>query len=256
MSSSETFSLKWNEFRENISTSFGSLREDSEFSDVTLVCADGQQVEAHKIILAASSPLFQELFRRNKHGNPLIFMRGLKSRDLMAILDFMYHGETNICQQNLADFMALAEDLKLKGLDNGPRLDKIGTDLPAETKVEYQQRPIEPEYYEEPDLDINGHMNDSKPDTTLSIMKETSSIQLHKLDNEIKTMWIMVKKDGKSIYICQVCGKEGIVTTQIRDHIETNHIEGISLPCNSCEKTFRSRASLRLHKANKHKFSS
>ena len=44
-----------------------NLREDKYFTDVTLACEDGQQVEAHKVILAASSPFFQRLLERHKH---------------------------------------------------------------------------------------------------------------------------------------------------------------------------------------------
>ena len=42
--------LQWNDFRENVSSAFGSLRNDNEFTDVTLACEDGQQMEAHKVI--------------------------------------------------------------------------------------------------------------------------------------------------------------------------------------------------------------
>ena len=63
MSSSEKFCLKWNDFRENVATAFGSLREDNTFSDVTLTCEDGQQVEAHKVVLSASSPFFKVYFK-------------------------------------------------------------------------------------------------------------------------------------------------------------------------------------------------
>ena len=47
--------------------------------------------------------------------------------------------------------------------------------------------------------------------------------------------------------LCKVCGKEGDATS-IKDHIEANHLEGIVIPCNLCDKTFRSRNALRLHK--------
>ena len=77
--------MKWNDFEENASASFHNLREDNEFADVTLACEDGQQIEAHKVILAASSPFFQNLLRRNKHPHPLIYMRRIKSEDLEAI---------------------------------------------------------------------------------------------------------------------------------------------------------------------------
>ena len=51
--------------------------------------------------------------------------------------------------------------------------------------------------------------------------------------------------------ICKVCGKEGH-GRDIKDHIEANHIEGIVLPCNLCEKTFRARKYLRKHKTVAH----
>ena len=56
---SEKLCLKWNDFQDNINTAFGNLRNDQDFSDVTLVCEDGEQVEAHKIILQSASPFFQ-----------------------------------------------------------------------------------------------------------------------------------------------------------------------------------------------------
>ena len=49
---SEKVCLKWNDFRENVITAYGNLRKDDNFADVTLACEDGQQVEAHKVILA------------------------------------------------------------------------------------------------------------------------------------------------------------------------------------------------------------
>ena len=53
-------------------------------------------------------------------------------------------------------------------------------------------------------------------------------------------------------FICKVCGKEDRVTN-IKNHIEANHLEGISLPCDHCDKAFSSRDSLRWHKGRFHK---
>merc|ERR1712029_169766 len=113
---SEKLCLQWNDFQDNIKSAFGNLREDNDFADVTLACEDGQQVEAHQVILAASSPFFQKLLGRNKHPHPLIYMRGVKSDDLLAIVDFLYRGEANVFQENLDSFLAIAEELQLKGL--------------------------------------------------------------------------------------------------------------------------------------------
>ena len=61
---SEKLCLQWNDFRANVNSAFGRLRDDKEFSDVTLVCEDGQQMEAHKVILAASSPFIEKILLR------------------------------------------------------------------------------------------------------------------------------------------------------------------------------------------------
>ena len=93
----EKLCLQWNDFKKNTIDALGRLTKDNDFSDVTLACEDGQQVEAHKVILAVSSPLFQSLLKKNKHPHPLIYMRGVKSDDLKAIIAFLYCGEANVC---------------------------------------------------------------------------------------------------------------------------------------------------------------
>ena len=119
---SEKLCLQWNDFQDNVQAAFKNLRQDKHFTDVTLACKDGQQVEAHKVILAASSPFFQTLLETNKHPHPLVYMRGLKSEDLVAIVDFLYFGEANIYQENLDSFLAIADEFQLKGLrGNGDR---------------------------------------------------------------------------------------------------------------------------------------
>ena len=117
---SEKLCLQWNDFQDNIKSAFGNFRKDNDFADVTLACEDGQQVEAHKVILAGSSPFFQKLLGRNKHPHPLIYMRGMKFDDLLAIVDFLYCGEANVFQENLDSFLAIAEELQLKGLMGKP----------------------------------------------------------------------------------------------------------------------------------------
>ena len=62
----EKVSLKLNDFQNKITTSFGNLRYNSDLSDVTLVCEGGQQMEAHRVFLAASSLFFENLFKNNK----------------------------------------------------------------------------------------------------------------------------------------------------------------------------------------------
>ena len=112
---SEKFCLRWNDFESNISVAFRELREDKDFFDVTLAC-DEDQIQAHKVILSACSPFFRSVLRRNRHEYPLLYMKGVKFTDMVSVLNFMYHGEVNIAQEELNSFLAVAEDLKVKGL--------------------------------------------------------------------------------------------------------------------------------------------
>ena len=115
MSSSEKFCLRWNDFEVNISNAFHELKEEKDFTDVTLVCSDNQ-VEAHKVILATSSSFFKRILKKNSHSHPLIYLKGIKSSDVEALLNYMYHGEVNVEEANLSTFLNVAEELEVKGL--------------------------------------------------------------------------------------------------------------------------------------------
>ena len=113
---SEKLCLQWYDFKDNVNSAFKKLREDKEFTDVTLACEYGQQLEAHKVILASSSPFFENILRKNKHPHPLIYLKGFQSQDFVSILDFLYFGEAKVYQEDLDSFLAIAEEFQVKGL--------------------------------------------------------------------------------------------------------------------------------------------
>ncbi|XP_043228230.1 protein bric-a-brac 1-like isoform X3 [Amphibalanus amphitrite] len=115
MEGSQQFRLKWNNYHVNITNSFDSLRLDEDFVDVTVAC-DGFQTKAHRMVLSACSPYFRELLKSNPHPHPIVILRDVDRRHLELLLDYMYHGEVNVAQAHLADFLKVAEMLKVKGL--------------------------------------------------------------------------------------------------------------------------------------------
>jgi len=124
--SSEKFCLRWNDFERNISSAFKDIREEKEFFDITIACED-EQLQAHKVILSACSPFFKKVLYRNHHQHPLLYLKGVSFKDMEAVLNFMYHGEVNVAQDDLNSFLQVAEDLRVKGLtqNNGGN---IGTE--------------------------------------------------------------------------------------------------------------------------------
>jgi len=252
----EKLCLKWNDFQENINSAFKTLREDMEFADVTLACEDGHQVDVHKVILALSSPYFMNLLKRNKHPHPLIYMRGLKSEELVAIVDFLYHGEANIYQENLDSFLAVAEELQLKGLmgsgdekeaeesNNKPTVKKIFPKAEQQTKYTKQKSTTSDEF-----ISVKKIEKLPQIDGTLAVTDYTVAADLQDLDDKIKSMMGENKNviiDNRKARTCKVCGKEGL-RHHIKDHIEANHITGVSHTCYICGKISRSRNGLRQH---------
>ena len=253
---SEKLFLQWNDFKVNVNSAFGRLRDDKEFTDVTLACEDGHQMEAHKIILAASSPFFDKVLQRNKHPHPLIYLRDFKSEDLMAILDFLYLGEANVFQENLDSFLAIAKELKLKGLTG-----QNTSDLIQEKEKFANPKPIH--ITEEISTTYNNIRNAQEASRVMAIPNGFSG-DLQVLDDKVKSMMERSQNkipNGKqangtpiraTAFICKVCGKEGTRQHMIH-HIEANHLEGISIPCDTCDKAFSSRHSFQKHKSMFHK---
>ena len=242
---SERLCLQWNDFQDNIKCVSAFLKEDKDFNDVTLVCEDGQQMEAHKVILASSSPLFQRLLARNKHPHPLIYMRGMRFEQLLAIMNFLYQGEASVFQEDLDSFLVIAEELQLKGLMDQRVENKLFSSYQVLTPLNAEA------VFPEPSLDRKTGNNKivKAGDNTKVAVPSILSSDLDKLEEMVKSM--MEKSgnkygNGRQLTKCKVCGKEDI-GSHIKDHIEANHIEGIAVPCSLCGKTSRSRAALRRH---------
>ena len=253
MQSVEKLCLQWNDFKENVSSAFGQLRGDKELSDVTLACEDGQQIEAHKVILASSSPFFMELLRKNKHDHPLIYMRGLKFEDLAAVVDFLYLGEANVNQDRLDNFLALAEELKLKGLTG-----RNESDDNDENNVTPKRNPkLEGKRSLQQPKTTSGGASTNTDVRSKEIVAVTNfkvNVDREELDDKINSMIDITDKiDNKGFRIvnCNVCGNKGQKAHVMR-HIEAKHITGVGHSCELCGKTSRSRNALRMHKSKHH----
>ena len=258
MSTLEKLRLKWGDFQKNLSTTIGFLRNNDDFADVTLVCEGGEEVRAHKIILAASSQVFQKLLISSKHAHPLIYMRGVKSEDLLALVDFIYFGETNVHQDNLEEFLKLAKELNIKGLhaeENNLKQESIFKTPNNLNSCNNDLKSVK--IKEVPPLISKFTGSEEQGE----IKQEHEDVNQYNVSEEIQELTAKVKSlmvkgcqrfYGKQGWVCSECGKEGS-RSLIRSHIEVNHIDGVIIPCNSCDHTCRSTQALRKHKAKLHR---
>ncbi|XP_045103694.1 longitudinals lacking protein, isoforms H/M/V-like isoform X18 [Portunus trituberculatus] len=111
----ELLSLKWNNHRSTFLHILGVLRDKQAYTDVTLAC-DGKFYSVHKLVLSTCSDYFCAMFDKTACKSPVIVLKDIKSEDLEALLDYMYLGEVNVRQSDLASLIKAAENLRIKGL--------------------------------------------------------------------------------------------------------------------------------------------
>ncbi|XP_045763424.1 zinc finger protein chinmo isoform X1 [Maniola jurtina] len=117
-SQQQQYCLKWNSFGSNLATSFANLWNSESLADVTLYC-EGRQFKAHKVILAACSKHFQELFDTappSHAGACYVILEATTADNMQALLEFMYKGEVHVSQDALSSFLKSGENLQVKGL--------------------------------------------------------------------------------------------------------------------------------------------
>ena len=230
------------DFSENLKSSFRKLREDTMFTDVTLACEDGEQVEAHKIILAGSSQLFRKLLTGGKQAYPFIYLRGVKLADLLAAMDYIYLGEARLAEEDFQSFLALASDLQLRGLESKQTAD---TTLVSDFEPHFEKSRDESKSVNQKTLhEIKFDFQEA----------EIRSARHQNIDDQVKSMIEIgdIPAPGRSqgrVRICKVCGKEG-VTIAILGHVKAKHLKHLttpSLPCEECGKQFISNRKFTQH---------
>ncbi|KAK7791251.1 hypothetical protein R5R35_005577 [Gryllus longicercus] len=115
MNELEHFSLRWNNFHSNMSSGFCALLQEDALVDVTLA-AEGRVLQAHKLVLSVCSPYFKQIFAANPCKHPIVILKDVHHKQLSDLLNFMYQGEVNVRQEELATFLKTAELLQIKGL--------------------------------------------------------------------------------------------------------------------------------------------
>lgn len=66
--------------------------------------------------MSTCSEYFSEIFERTPCKSPVIVLKDVRSQDMDALLDYMYLGEVNVNQNDLASLLKTAECLRIKGL--------------------------------------------------------------------------------------------------------------------------------------------
>ncbi|XP_045111561.1 protein tramtrack, beta isoform-like isoform X3 [Portunus trituberculatus] len=116
----QQFCLRWNNHGSTLVAVFDNLLASESLVDVTLF-AEGHRLKAHKVVLSACSPYFQQVFAETQDRHPIVVLKDVGHVVLRALLEYMYRGEVNVAQDQLETLIRTAESLKIKGLADGTR---------------------------------------------------------------------------------------------------------------------------------------
>ena len=98
--------MQWTNYQQKFRNSLSVMQRTSDFSDVTLVCEDGE-VLAHQLVLSTGSRVFNKMlktFNNAKHQRPSVKLRGISKEELSWILDYMYTGQCILQTNNVDSF--------------------------------------------------------------------------------------------------------------------------------------------------------
>merc|ERR1719245_2180645 len=248
MNNEDKWCLRWDQFDKNIKEYFSSLRKDCRMFDVTLATEDGQQIQAHRIILSAGSKFFSDIFLNSQHSNILVYLKGIRIDQLESLIDFIYSGEAFITQEELKSFIEAGKELQVKGLQG--ELQGVQDNKVVEQRFNHYNNEDDRLNNKDIKQDFEDFSDGNMPLDSIDMNIEETNLDQETnnlLDNQIKGM--IEKQEGT--WKCKVCSKISKDISNIRQHAET-HIDGMSHICQICSKTFSNRPGLRVHTYNIH----
>ncbi|KAJ6640008.1 putative apoptosis-inducing factor 1, mitochondrial [Pseudolycoriella hygida] len=110
--SKEKISLSWLNQISRFRSTFSWLLHKGSLADVTLV-AEGGQIQAHRVILTASSTYFASIFISNPCQHPIVVLKDIEYNDLQMVVDLIYHGEVFVHRERIPKFLEAAKLLNV-----------------------------------------------------------------------------------------------------------------------------------------------
>ena len=246
---SEKFCLKWNDYQSNWNKSLYELRKDADFADVTLISDDKVKFSAHRILLSTCSNLFKFILKGNIQTN--LFLSGVNSHNLEFILDYIYHGEINMYQNQLDSFLESAQKLEIEGLlgGNEERHENINEEKYVDPELEEHNENAqdEGESLVRMDNEVIKMRRPCAREPKDVVKIDVGSLDTGEVDKRMRELYERTN-EGLRCLVCDYTSK-GSKSTNIRMHVEI-HMDGLVFTCKLCSKEFRSRNILRMHNRN------
>ena len=236
-----------NQSKVEFSSQIQTFLEDERFTDVTFVCDDQNQLNAHKLVLSGSSPFLADILLHNTDHISTICMPGTKEKVIREVLHYLYTGEVMIAKEGVDDFMTAA---KLFGLtvslfseyNNGVDSDETVSVLEKTYQLSIEADIVKKEITEQHTDGRNSEDENSLFYTNMTLLDSKVEISLSNVDDSECV-------DEK--FHCEECNKYYTARKVLVRHKRIFH-EGKSLSCDKCNYQTKRKDLLKAHKQSQH----
>jgi hypothetical protein len=237
MTTNEKYDLTWRHHVDNLAI---EVKQDDAFFDVTLATNEGF-VKAHRLVLAASSPLFKKILLGMRHiQDPILFIRGVELKDLKMIVGFIYEGQVQVAQEHMEALLKVAEELEIKGLT-----EETDSSLTMESEATPSKK-----------RKITATPSKKRKASGSIKSEDMAKDNNRPVEEENEQLGLAPMTDGR--VTCLRCGKilseMGIARRHFLNIHETNKAEK-NIKCKLCEKKFAVMEYMRTHMARFHSIS-
>ena len=221
---------------DNMKNMLKDVYTSGKFSDVTLVCDDKIQLQVHKLVLSASSPILANILKAHSQCEVQLYLHGIYAKEMKYFLEMIYLGHTSIETDKINAFDDIADSFKISNIkkDLTDQTLNHGSDLDSN-----RQELIETE---DPQSLVEVHVKENSTvelSTEYLELKEETKETKHKI--KLKSI---VKKF--MIFPCNICEYKAATTSKLKLHVRSVH-ERVKLPCKQCDKKFSQQGSLAIH---------
>ena len=258
--------LVWRDHSRYLLDSFVRLKRFNQSTDVTLICADEQEIQAHKIVLSSSSQLLYSLLD-NVPATGVVYLPEVTFKELSLIIEYMYCGEISLNQSDLNNILSLAESLGIKSIVE--KLHQIQNKLLYE-----KQKNLTTSYNDEHTVKNDFVILNDKPKES-AVLRCIDCFETFDAKQDLNDH---LKNHRK--YDCEYCDEKFSERSSLLDHIIATHnnedtdvrdtdplIDKYTIlqprrgrpkrntkyECDECDEVFSRKLELFLHKSHSHK---
>ena len=214
----------------------------SDLSNVILVCDDESKILTNKLILSSFSPLLSKILLDTPEEIPMLKIEGAKYEEIELLMNLFCTGEATLSQKQLDCLLSVANQLDL---------DISKFDLKEIDTVEY----ITSEWQDNRSLNkqnvVTTEVRNPKASTN-----ENSSLRMCECQKLFKSkvgyeQHVQAIHKGVRPYPCPYCKYKAHLEAGLESHIKAVHA-GIKYPCDMCDYKAPSKGHIKRHKLTVH----